>query len=460
MATSLAAKASVVALVSIVLSFLFGPEVHRTVTVMGVFRTPASTVLASTHDIVSIEGTTYCEDLHYHDPSHSLFTACQGSNLTTHSWWPPVAIFDDVTAVQHARGALYVIDANTQKAQKLEFENFDAPLVTHGIDVISDPDLLEREAVYIFAVNHLPNPDYYGPYPYDSESLRNFLAQARGNKQILKARSQIEIFHHTIGSSTARHLRTIHDPLIQTPNDILALSPTEFLVTNDHRHTEGRMRVIEDVWPGANWGSVVHVQLSSLEAPQEDVSVEIALDKLRNTNGLGHSRSEDEFMLTSCMSGILHIANVHSTTKENHHSHTEIHLLESLQFDSVVDNPSYFHDPYANSSYDASGFVASGIPRPIDLLKNMRDPTAKDGAMVWLAKPSVQSSVGGSGEVSPSTHDWEKQLLFEDDGSRIRSASAAVLVAIDPHEEEGKRRAWLYVTGFMAKKIVAVKVDI
>ena len=57
--------------------------------------------------------------------------------------------------------------------------------------------------------------------------------------------------------------------------------------------------------------------------------------------------------------------------------------------------------------------------------------------------------------------EWVKRVLFQDDGSRIRSASAAVVVAIDPKLEEGKKRGWLFVTGFLSESMmIAVKVDL
>jgi hypothetical protein len=65
-----------------------------------------------------------------------------------------------------------------------------------------------------------------------------------------------------------------------------------------------------------------------------------------------------------------------------------------------------------------------------------------------------------------SSKRWEKRLLFAGDGSRIRSASAAVLVAIDPKSDivsdsvGSTRKAWLFVTGFLSSNIIAVKVDL
>jgi hypothetical protein len=55
---------------------------------------------------------------------------------------------------------------------------------------------------------------------------------------------------------------------------------------------------------------------------------------------------------------------------------------------------------------------------------------------------------------------WEKKLLFEDDGKRLRSAATAVLIGIGPKLEGGKKKGWLFVTGFYSQHMVAVKVDL
>lgn len=55
----------------------------------------------------------------------------------------------------------------TKASKRLAFENFDDPFVTHGIDVIPDPNASGAEAVYIVAVNHVPNQ---AVYPRDGSS--------------------------------------------------------------------------------------------------------------------------------------------------------------------------------------------------------------------------------------------------------------------------------------------------
>lgn len=73
----------------------------------------------------------------------------------------------------------------------LTLVNFSGPFITHGIDIYSPAN--DPNSVFIFAVNHLPNPAWVS----SKEKIHP------------QARSQIELFHHEIGSSEAKHLRSI-----------------------------------------------------------------------------------------------------------------------------------------------------------------------------------------------------------------------------------------------------------
>ncbi|KAK3936640.1 hypothetical protein QBC46DRAFT_452578 [Diplogelasinospora grovesii] len=442
--SSLFASSLAGALIALITYLYYGFSVNRTVTVMGVMRKPGNTHIQQ--EVVYIADTTHCEDLHYHAPSNTLFTACEDNAATRFSWFPPLAVFDDPELAAKSQGSIHVIDPNTKKSRRLVFENFEDPFSTHGIDVIPDRERPDGEAVYIFAVNHTPNPER----PPDN------VVGKKGEWR--KARSQIEVFHHVIGSPSIRHIRSIWHPLIRTPNDIFASTATSIFVTNDHHYTEGLMRAVEDMYHGAKWTEVVHIQLdpsvltgSSSAAngdPMAGVKVTIVIPGMHNCNGMGHGRSAGEVLVVSCTSGTLHIGELSSDPAEAR----PIKLVGSVQFDSLIDNPNYFSDPFASSSLrDHSGFVLPGLTRAIELENQKQDPSAKIAVMVWLAKPSISQN----GKVS-----WEKRLLFEDDGSRISSTSAAVILPIDPEQEGGQRRAWLYATGFLSGNMIAVKVDL
>lgn len=234
-------------------------------------------------------------------------------------------------------------------------------------------------------------------------------------------------------------MRSISHPLIKTPNDLYAVSPTEVYVTNDHYYFEGLWRTAEDLWPGAKWSNVIHATVSE----DGSVEAELALEKLRAPNGLAHGRTEDEILLASATGGNFWIANLQKEPKA-------IVLRENIDMDSTLDNPSWFSDPYADEATgDSSGFVLGGLTRAIDLPKNGHDPEGRQGVMVWHVTAN---------KTEPGK--WEKKLLWQDDGTKIRNAATAVLVGIDPKKEGGKKKAWLFVTGFTSENTVAVKVSL
>lgn len=83
----------------------------------------------------------------------------------------------------------------------------------------------------------------------------------------------------------------------------------------------------------------------------------------------------------------------------------------------------------------------------------IKDPTGKAplASMVWYL-PASAGKDGDSWATKP-------RLLFSDDGSSLRGATTAVLVAIDPATNEGKREGWLFVTGVIAPHMLATKID-
>ncbi|KAI3541730.1 serum paraoxonase/arylesterase [Colletotrichum abscissum] len=414
--------------------FNYAPTVKRSIALAGIGREKLNTPVAQAGDLIYIDDTIHCEDIHYHEPSGLLFTACEDNEENRAKWFPGLGNLNDPLVGSKQKGSIHVIDPKDMTQKRLKFENFDSTYVTHGIDVITDPK--RADAVYIFAVNHVPHPDY----------LATKIGSQDSQQVTQKSQSRVEIFHHILGSSTAKHLRTVIHPLIKTPNDIFIKDPYSFYVTNDHYYADGVGRHVEDIWPGTTWTDTIYVhieEISSLVAT-EGIKAEVALSGIRNNNGLGHSRKTGEILVVNCAGGEMLIGELSSDPKN-----TTINIIESVQVDSYIDNPSYFDDPYKTDVFDASGFVLPGLTRPVDIPKQVHNTTSDIGSIVWYAKPAAGSNGG-----------YEKRLVFEDDGTRARSAAAAVLVAIDPAQEKGERKAWLFVTGFMAGSVVAVKIDL
>ncbi|RCI12336.1 hypothetical protein L249_1108 [Ophiocordyceps polyrhachis-furcata BCC 54312] len=430
-----------VLLITVFASYLYGAVIYRTIVVSGVFRDPGHTAV----DVIAIPNTLHCEDLHYHEPSGQIFTACEDDEKTRYSWFPPLANFDDPTVGSRARGSFKVINPKTLESTTLRFENFDGAFVTHGIDVLDDPQSQDGNDVYIFAVNHKVNPEHY----------------VKNNASAPESHSVVEIFHHGIGSNSVRHVRSVWHPLIRTPNDILAVSTSSFFVTNDHQYRKGYMRNVEDTWFGSKWSNTIFVEFAvdgddtrSAHDDSKGVLASVSLEGFHNNNGLGHGKTSRDILIGSASSGTLHLG---AYSVDPAMAVGRISVSQSIQLDSTIDNPSYFADPYANSTFDGSGYVLAGLSKAANLLQNIRNPQGQDSVYVWMVKPLNQGSTNAAGEDSSK---WRKRLLFEDDGSRIRTASSAVLVPIDGFTDSGQRRAQLFVSGFLSKSVVTCAVDL
>jgi len=305
--------------------------------------------------------------------------------------------------------------------------------VTHGIDLFSSDD---GQTITIFAVNHLPDPEHFSPA---SAELR---APHPG-------RSQIEVFEHNPGSATARWVRSIRHPLIRTPNDLYATSATSFYATNDHYYRSGVLRELEDLleYNTGAWSDVVHVTFST-HANDGDaasgVSAQIAFSKIHNPNGMGHTSDArpNEVLVADAAGGELYVME-----RDVGSASPELSMRERIQLDSTVDNPSYYDDPYATTASNASGYVIAGLAVALDLAKDVRTRSNPIPTLVWYVRRDENGA-------------QEKRIIFQDDGTTLRSASAAVLMAIDPKDNDGKKQAWLWVTGFVSQSIVVAKVDL
>jgi len=108
------------------------------------------------------------------------------------------------------RDGLYLIDLKSNAMQPRLLSGFMPETFSpHGISMIPD-----RDGYQLMAVSH---PD---------------------------GEQSIEIFH--FDGETLTHERTLQDPSLIMPNDLVLTAPDRFYVTNDHRYPEGFMRLIED----------------------------------------------------------------------------------------------------------------------------------------------------------------------------------------------------------------------
>ncbi|KAK3080943.1 hypothetical protein LTS18_011721, partial [Coniosporium uncinatum] len=208
----------------------------------------------------------------------------------------------------------------------------------------------------------------------------------------------------------------------------------------------------------APWSNTMHVGFSASAAAEEGVNVTYALKGIHNNNGLGHGPPSrpDEVLVVDASGGVLHRARRNDVDES-------IELVEAIQLDSSLDNPFWFEDARTSSSpggadEDRGAYYLAGLAKAAELPKYTHEGTLVP-SLVWRVKP-VKPIEGTEKKVGK----WEKELVFQDDGQVLRSASAAVVVEIES-ESQGKgggegRQGWLFVTGFLSEAMVAVRVDL
>lgn len=93
-----------IAILAVLGALLAGPQ-YRQVTLLGILRPPIHSTAYK--NVVKIEDTMQCEDLHHHLPSNKLFTACEDSVAPRFKWFPPMTAFKEPS---RATGSIHVID--------------------------------------------------------------------------------------------------------------------------------------------------------------------------------------------------------------------------------------------------------------------------------------------------------------------------------------------------------------
>ncbi|KAI0390712.1 serum paraoxonase/arylesterase family protein [Xylariaceae sp. FL0594] len=410
-----------ITLLGVLGAWLYPPVRHFT-TNLG-FRPFESAANVHGLETIFIPDTVACEDLEYHAPSGLLFTACSNDLETTRGWMPGGDALGHPDRPSY--GSLVVIDPKTFKSQKLKVDNFHGPFATHGIGLYTPPT--KPNLVYIYAINHLPNPRW-----------------TPGSKTEEKAASKVELFLHKVGSKTAKHVRSIAHPLITTPNDILAISESEFLVTNDHYYREGFMRTVEEFIRGLqSWANLLHVRFND-----KGVDAAVVLDSVPTNNGLGWGPN-GQVIIGDALGGHVLFASLPGAENRT------MTVSHSVPVDCVVDNANFFSDPYAGvDGKDYSGYILPGLSSGMQFMRNFKDPTFSKpmAGQVWYLP-----AIAGKDRSIDGTK--LRKLLFKDDGYTIRSVTTSVLVAIDPATNAGKREGWLFVTSVIGAQMLATKID-
>ncbi|MEJ2005455.1 MAG: SMP-30/gluconolactonase/LRE family protein, partial [Cyclobacteriaceae bacterium] len=145
-------------------------------------------------------------------------------------------------------GGLYYVDLNTSefKVKKLQ-SSWAGEFIPHGISMYK----IQPGRYRILAINH-----------------------ANGNHSI-------EVFDLT--GLQLVHIRSITEPMLISPNDLVLTSENRFYVTNDHRYTAGFGRVAED-YGGLRLSNVVYYNGSAFQEVASDIAYANGINYDRNRN--------------------------------------------------------------------------------------------------------------------------------------------------------------------------------
>ncbi|KAG0267241.1 hypothetical protein BG011_007650 [Mortierella polycephala] len=338
--------------------------------------------LYGNHDLATLQA---CEDVHIHRPSSLAFAVC-GHAESRKRWFPPVGKFDTLVGESAVRDNLVVYNIETGVASVMELVGFpaEADRVFVGMDIFEDSSTVKSDQsrskrLIIFLVNHRRTGSVVEVFEYeytvDFDPHRN---------------------NHRV-----KYLETIEHGLIQTPNDILAMGPRSFYVSNDHFYKNGTMRALEEKLRRP-WSNVVYI------SPEESY---IAYEGVVTANGMTSNQDRTRIYLSACHGAALHV--LRPGYSDNH----KLYIVEYIKLDFYVNNPSF--DPETNAV-----FLAGHI-QPFKLLAGLE---VSDKPMQGPSKV-----VKISWAIPADKKHTKKQLakvetVLQDDG---RVISAATVAAID-----------------------------
>jgi len=342
-------------------------------------------------DCKKVEVLQACEKMVLHPPTGLLYIACS-SPVDRRHWIPALTILEEDKLAFDDYIATY--DAATGSVKRLAFEGFPTSqgYSSHGMDVVpsaSNPDVL-----YVYAINHRK--------------------PIQGLGKEVGANSVVEIFKTTPGGSTLTHVRTVEDPVIDTPNDLVG-SPDgkSFYFTNDHGAKVGFARYLEFLGLARTSVGYCHV----------DDGCKVSVAGMPGNNGIARSQNGTIYV------GSAKIGRISTFEEQSDHS---LVLTDVISTDRIVDN----------LSVDEGGALwAAGIHSALTWLAALSDPTK-------VAPSSALRITKNVGENAFFGEKLKVEKVFEDDGNMASGITSVV------HDV---RRKTLFLTGILSTHLTVCK---
>lgn len=187
-----------------------------------------------------------------------------------------------------------------------------------------------------------------------------------------KAKDFLFVINHAGGRHTVEvfeligialyHTKTISDPMLVSPNDLVAVGPDSFYVSNDHGHTTGIMRVLED-YLKLPYSNVVYYDGSRFSE---------AASGIRYANGINVSDDGKTLYLCSVTGLSLYVY-------DRELSSGKLNLREKTKLNTGVDN----------IEVDTSGGLWIGAhPRILDFVSHAKDPSRLSPSQILYVSPN------------------------------------------------------------------------
>ncbi|KDR75056.1 hypothetical protein GALMADRAFT_248922 [Galerina marginata CBS 339.88] len=335
-----------------------------------------------------------CEKIVLHQPTGVLYLACSTISSRVH-WTPALGRLNSTGASRKDYVATY--DPTTSAITRLELRGFESTrgLSLHGMDVVSSSS--NPSELFVYLVNHRAPPG-------------NLLATDVG------ADSVIEIFKTTLGGKAMTHIKTVRNPVINTPNDVVGSADGKsFYFTNDHGEKLGMLRVLDFFGRSTSSVGYCHVE----------VGCKYAIQNMHGNNGIARGPNSTIYV-ANCLKGGLNILDIQ---RDN-----TLVITDFVPADRGMDN----------LSTDAEGFVwAAAFPDTLKLvLKHFSDPS------INVPSTALRFSVNSGSIATPHKARYKAETMFEDDGN---AASGITSVVYD------SQRNFLFLSGHASSHLTICK---
>ncbi|KIK58310.1 hypothetical protein GYMLUDRAFT_45522 [Collybiopsis luxurians FD-317 M1] len=357
---------SVLGLTIALLAVLYQVYLSTLLSVAGVFR-KVETFGLDESACKRIPELQACEKIVLHQSTGILYLAC--SDLQSRRRWNPCA---DLLDVEGKSPTDYVAtyDPKTSRITRLTFINFEGDLSVHGMDVV--PSDIPGE-LYVYMVNHR--------------------APQGQDPRVVGADSVIELFKTRVGGEQLHHVRTVADPVISTPNDVVGQADGKaFFFTNDHGSKVGFSRIWDAFFPTTTIG-YCHL----------DHGCEVAASKIITSNGIARA-SNDTVYVASTFGGT--IAVFHKQGVDN-----SLLLKDTIHIGQALDN----------LAIDSRGNLwVAAFPKLSDIFQQVK----KDPSHI-VPTAGFQISIN-TGPDSLRGQGYKVEKIFENNGT-IASGSTSVV---------------------------------